>query len=44
MYQAGVERGDVYGLSWYTTGIMVMAAYTRAQTTTADKVMYATVW
>jgi hypothetical protein len=44
MYHAGFEKGDVYGLSWYMTGITVMAVYTRKQAMTADKMTYATVW
>jgi hypothetical protein len=43
-YQASDEKGVVYGLSWYMTGITVMAVYARVQTTIAERMMYATVW
>jgi hypothetical protein len=44
MYEVGAEMGDVYGPSWYTIGITVMAAYTREQTNEAEKMTYETVW
>jgi len=44
MFQVRVEKGDEYGLSWNMTGITVMAAYKRKQTTVAERMTYATVW
>jgi hypothetical protein len=43
IYQAGAEKGDVYGLSWHITGITVMAAYTREKTGVEERTTYALV-
>jgi hypothetical protein len=43
MYEAGAEMGDVYGPSWYTIGITVMAAYMREYTSVAERMTYETV-
>jgi hypothetical protein len=44
IYQAGAEKGEVYGLSWHMTGITVMAACTREQTAVAARATYGMVW
>ena len=44
IYQAGAEKGDVYGLSWHITGITVIVAYTRKNMAVAARTTYAMVW